>query len=75
MTEAGVAVNPIRADLRERLVAAGIEVLPIETLQSRARALAPAAEPSEAMAEPARVVAVVEYRDGRVTDVIRQARG
>ncbi len=75
VTEAGVAVNPIRADLRERLVAAGIEVLPIETLQSRARALAPAAEPSEAMAEPARVVAVVEYRDGRVTDVIRQARG
>ena len=74
VTEAGVAVNPLRADLRERLVAAGIEVLPIETLHARARELAPAADPSEAIVEPARVVAVVEYRDGRVTDVIRQVQ-
>jgi citrate lyase subunit alpha/citrate CoA-transferase len=72
VTEAGVAVNPGRDDLRERLRSAGIEVVELSALYDRARALAetkPAVTPAED-----RVVAVVEYRDGRVTDVIRQVR-
>jgi citrate lyase subunit alpha/citrate CoA-transferase len=72
VTEAGVAVNPCRPDLVERLVAAGIEVLSIEALHDRARALAPAGGPAAPVRDDARIVAVVQYRDGRVTDVIRE---
>jgi citrate lyase subunit alpha/citrate CoA-transferase len=70
VTEAGVAVNPRREDLRERLVSAGIEVRTIAELYDRAHALS-----SVAFVAPLRddrIVGVVEYRDGRVTDVIRQ---
>ena len=71
VTEAGVAVHPRRGDLRERLVSAGIEVLDIGQLHQRALALAPAGA-STAAAQTERIVGVVEYRDGRVIDVIRQ---
>ena len=73
ITEAGVAVHPRREDLRDRLRAAGIEVLSIEQLRERAmkqaRPLAPAHD--SGVVEP--IVGVVEYRDGRVIDVIRRA--
>ena len=72
VTEAGVAVNPRRSDLRDRLVDAGIEVLSIEALHTRARELAPGGAVAGAVGDDARIVAIVEYRDGRVTDVIRQ---
>jgi citrate lyase subunit alpha/citrate CoA-transferase len=65
VTEAGVAVNPRRADLAERLHAAGIEVAPIAALAALAAAPAAVAPPA------GRIVAVVEYRDGTVIDVIR----
>jgi citrate lyase subunit alpha/citrate CoA-transferase len=83
VTEAGVAVNPRRADLLERLRSAGIEVVGIETLRQRALAAAPGHSPAEAAnpqsseasdaeASDAPIVGVVEYRDGRVIDVIRR---
>lgn len=72
VTEAGVAVNPRRSDLRDRLVAAGIDVLSIEALYSRARALVPNGTSAATAHDDAPIVAVVEYRDGRVTDVIRR---
>jgi len=75
VTEAGVAVNPRRADLAERLATAGIDVLDIKTLQARARSLAPEGGAPRTLRDDARVVAVVEYRDGRVSDVIRQVAG
>jgi citrate lyase subunit alpha/citrate CoA-transferase len=73
VTEAGLAVNPCRPDLRDRLVAAGLDVVPIEQLREAATRQAGAAPPR---LEPAgdRVVAVVEYRDGTVIDLVRQAR-
>jgi citrate lyase subunit alpha/citrate CoA-transferase len=71
VTEAGVAVNSRRADLRERLLDSGLDVLSIETLHARAREHAPEVAPTP-RPDDARVVAVVEYRDGRVTDVIRR---
>lgn len=68
VTEAGVAVNPLRRDLAERLLDAGINVVPIEEL----RALAERQMPSPKQADrTGRVVAVVEYRDGTVIDVVR----
>ena len=72
VTEAGTAVNPRREDLRERLVAAGLAVVPIEQLRDAA---ARAARSSPVEPEGGRIVAVVEYRDGTVIDVVRQAAG
>jgi len=72
VTEAGVAVNPRREDLRERLAAAGIGLKSIQELRAHAESLVSAPASRTNRDEDARVVAVVEYRDGRVTDVIRQ---
>ncbi|MDE2452001.1 MAG: citrate lyase subunit alpha [Burkholderiales bacterium] len=69
VTEAGIAVNPRRADLEKRLREAGLDVCTIEALRA-------AAGPREAAAPAAsdgRIVAVVEYRDGSVIDVVRQS--
>jgi citrate lyase subunit alpha/citrate CoA-transferase len=75
VTEIGVAVNPRRADLKDRLVSAGIGVPSIEAMQGRARALVPGRVPIDRQGTDGRVVAVLEYRDGRVTDVVRQVKG
>ena len=75
VTEIGVAVNPRRADLKDRLVSAGIDVLSIEAMHRRARALLPGRVPTDRQGTDGRVVAVLEYRDGRVTDVVRQVQG
>jgi citrate lyase subunit alpha/citrate CoA-transferase len=72
VTEAGVAVHPRRGDLRDRLKSAGIEVLTIEQLQAHARELSPNIRTEASPIADARVVGVVEYRDGQVIDVIRQ---
>lgn len=63
--EGGVAVNPRRRDLAGTLSAAGLAVREIAELR-----------PSTIAAQEAgvRVVAVVEYRDGTVIDLVRQAR-
>lgn len=72
VTEAGIAVNPRRAELARQLAAAGLPVREIEQLQREAAPLAQAA--TACVADTMRrVVAVVEYRDGTVIDVVRQA--
>jgi len=68
VTEGGVAVNPRRGDLKDRLVAAGIDVMSIEALRARASKAEPA---TRAPSVDQRIVAVIEYRDGRVIDVVR----
>lgn len=74
VTEEGVAVNPRRPDLQERLGSAGLPLVGIEALRSRAAQIARAAagEPQPRFTD--RIVAVVEYRDGTVIDVVRQVR-
>src|SRR6056297_99451 len=69
VTDHGIAVNPLRADLAERLHAAGLPICGINALCDQATRLATRATPPAASG---RVVAVSEYRDGSVTDVIRQ---
>jgi citrate lyase subunit alpha/citrate CoA-transferase len=71
VTEGGVAVNPRRGDLKDRLVAAGIDVTTIEALHARA-CKAGTAAPTGAPSAERRIVAVVEYRDGSVIDVVRE---
>jgi len=67
VTEEGVAINPRRTDLRDRLKSTGIPMIAIEDLKEIAERQA---HPSETMREDGRVVAVVEYRDGTVIDVV-----
>lgn len=69
VTDHGIAVNPLRAELAERLRGAGLPVCGIEALCDQAARLA---ERSAPPAPSGRIVAVSEYRDGSVTDVIRQ---
>jgi citrate lyase subunit alpha/citrate CoA-transferase len=69
VTDEGVAVNPRRPDLLERLRAAGVELRSIGELKAIADARATNAPAPRA--DSARIVAVVEYRDGTVIDVVR----
>ena len=71
VTDQGVAVNPRRPEVAERLKAAGLPVCPIEELY--ARAIAQTGEP-EPIPFLDRVVGVVRYRDGTVIDVVRQVK-
>ena len=70
VTDHGVAVNPNRPELAERLKAAGLPIMSIEDLYARAISLTGEPDPIE-FAD--RVVGVVRYRDGSIIDVVRQA--
>jgi citrate lyase subunit alpha/citrate CoA-transferase len=69
VTDHGVAVNPRRTDLKEPLKAADLPVRDISDLKK-------AADKAVGTPQPAGVsdrnVAVVEYRDGTLIDVVRQ---
>ena len=69
VTDGGIAVNPYRQELAERLRAAGLPLTTIDALANRAAELAPA--PPRDRSHDGRIVAVVEYRDGTVIDVVR----
>lgn len=71
VTERGVAVNPRRQDLKEKLIAAGLPVKDIQELRRIAESIAGA--PKEIITGE-KIVAVVEYRDGTIIDVVRQAK-
>ncbi|MBD3678805.1 MAG: hypothetical protein HUJ27_10455 [Rhodobacteraceae bacterium] len=68
-TYAGIAVNPRRDDLIERLTATDLPICTIEDLAAKAAEAATKPTPVHAQG---RVMAISEYRDGSVTDVIRQ---
>ncbi|MFD1194047.1 citrate lyase subunit alpha [Seohaeicola saemankumensis] len=70
VTEAGIAINPRRADLAERARHAGLPVMTLEAM----RALCPPPPDVPGPAPDAPVVAVCEYRDGSVIDLVRQQR-
>lgn len=67
VTERGVAVNPLRQELRTRLLAAGIPVVDIKKLQEMAEVMT--GKP-KLVPHGKRVVAYVEYRDGTIIDEI-----
>ena len=70
VTERGIAVNPRRPELRQRLAEAGLPVKDIAQLKELAEAIAGA---PAAVQTGEKIVAVVEYRDG--TGIIKQYRG
>ncbi len=69
VTDRGIAVNPNRPELIEALKQQGLQVMKIEELQAIAERLTGKPQP---IRTGDRVVAVVEYRDGSVLDVVRQ---
>ena len=69
VTEAGLAVNPNRRDLSERLTEQGLPVLSIEDLAAKAAAAATCPVPKRSQGP---VVAQSEYRDGTIIDDIRR---
>ena len=71
VTDMGVAVNPIRTDLIEKFTEYGLEILKIEELLEMAKFIVGEPKPIEFTDE---VVAVVEYRDGSIIDVIKKVK-
>jgi len=69
VTQRGIAVNPTRAELRNRLKDAGLPVVDIHDLQRLANGITGIPAPLSAQG---RVVADVFYRDGSRIDQIRQ---
>jgi citrate lyase subunit alpha/citrate CoA-transferase len=70
VTEAGVAVNPERTELTERLREAGVNVVPIARLLDLARADTTPISHTSADTND-RIVALQQFRDGTVIDVLR----
>ena len=71
VTELGVTVNPLRPDLKANFEKAGMELIEMDSLIERAKFLAGEPKKAEFSDE---VVAVVEYRDGSILDVIRKIK-
>ena len=67
VTEYGIAVNPGRPEVRERLEAAGLHVVPIEELAAKATSIIGTPDP---LPFGDKVVGVVMNRDGSVLDKI-----
>lgn len=71
VTDYGIAVNPLRADLAQCLDNAGIPHVPIEDLKEKAYRLV--GRPDNLEWED-QVVAILETRDGTILDVVRKIR-
>ncbi|MBL4938212.1 citrate lyase subunit alpha [Clostridium sp. YIM B02515] len=71
VTEAGVAVNPKRTDLIESYKAAGLPLVTIEELKEKAFRIVGVPDKIEFDNQ---VVAIIEYRDGTVIDVVRKVK-
>ena len=71
ITQRGIAVNPKRAELKDRLRSAGLPVYSIQELKAMAERFTGVPIP---VRPQGRVVGEVEYRDGRVIDVIRAVK-
>lgn len=69
VTERGIAVNPRRQDIQEKFESCGLPVCSIEELMTKAEKIAGKPKPIELNSQ---VVALVEYRDGSVIDVIHK---
>ena len=71
VTEYGVAVNPRRPDLAERMQAAGLKLVTLESLRDRALRVIGTPAP---LPFGDKVVGVVMNRNGEVMDVIKNIK-
>jgi citrate lyase subunit alpha/citrate CoA-transferase len=72
VTERGIAVNPRREDLKARFVQAGLPVRSLEEIKAEVERLV---RPVDRPVFGDEVVAVIEWRDGTVIDVVRKVEG
>lgn len=71
-TEVGLAVNPKREDLLDRLKRAGLPLFTMEELKAEAeRLIQPAAKPVFGD----EIIGAIQWRDGSVIDVVRKVEG
>lgn len=71
VTERGVAVNPLRPDLYEKVKRAGLPLYTIEELRDKALEFTGVPEPIE---YTDKIVGLVAYRDNSIIDVVRQIK-
>ncbi len=72
VTERGIAVNPRRDDLHARFIDAGLDVRSLEQIKEEAdRFIQPLRRPIFGD----EIVALIEWRDGTVIDVVRKVEG
>lgn len=71
VTELGIAINPRRADLIERFKDVDIPTYTIEELRKKAESIVGIPDKIE---YDDKVVAIVEYRDGSIIDVVRKVK-
>jgi citrate lyase subunit alpha/citrate CoA-transferase len=71
VTDRGIAINPRRTDLLEKLQGTGLPLTDIKSLKEFGENLT--GKP-DAVEFTDKIVAVVEYRDGTVIDVVRQPK-
>lgn len=71
VTERGVAVNPLRPELREKIKQAGIPLYSIEELREKAAEFTGIPAAVEYLDK---IIGLVAYRDNSIIDVIRQVK-
>jgi len=71
VTEIGIAINPKRTDLIERFNNINIPVFTIEQLKEKTENIVGVPDKIE---YDEKVVAIVEYRDGSIIDVVRKVK-
>ncbi|TES93694.1 MAG: citrate lyase subunit alpha [Candidatus Cloacimonadota bacterium] len=69
VTERGIAINPRRVDLIDRLKKSDLPIVTIEKLKDRVEKITGKPEPPRLKD---RVIALIEYRDGTIIDVVRE---
>lgn len=71
VTERGIAVNPLRKDLEEKLRKTNLPIMTIEELKALAESFTGKPENIEFSDE---IVGIVEYRDGTVMDIVYKVK-
>lgn len=71
VTDYGIAINPLRQDLIERVKGKNLPLLPMEALRDKAYKLAGRPAPIEL---GRKICGLVEYRDGTIIDVIHSLK-
>ena len=72
VTERGIAINPARTDLIEKFKESNLPIYTIEELQKMAYDRVGKPEDIQVSDKDEDVVAIVEYRDGTIIDVVRK---
>lgn len=72
VTEEGIAINPRRVDLLEKLKGSALPLRSIEELRKLGLSKSGRSVPPPSPAVKDRIVAVIEWRDGTVLDVVRE---